>query len=244
MLADFTRNGYGDLLDAFADLGYTSRTFHNVSPNDAHLVLRHDIDYCLEYAIPLAEMEAERNMQSSFYVLLRSEFYNPASNKSLGVIRYLRDLGHDIGLHFDASLYQQDIESLNRACAKECSELECLIDQNVTTVSFHRPTKAFIGMNSLLGGRLHSYQPCFFNDMGYCADSQGRFRYGHPLKHEKVQKRQALQLVTHPVWWYAERAEDPISRIRSFLADKSQLLSDEMAKNSIPYQQHLKDKEA
>lgn len=244
MLADFTLSGYGELLDAFADLGYTSRTFHDVTPDAAHLVLRHDIDYCLEYAIPLAEIEAERKMQSTFYVLLRSEFYNPASSKSLGFIKRLRDLGRDVGLHFDASLYAQDIESLDKACAKECSELECLIGQNVTTVSFHRPAPALIGMSSLLGGRLHSYQSCFFNDMGYCADSQGWFRYGHPLLHEKVQQGQALQLVTHPVWWYAESAEDPISRIQSFLADRSQLMSDEMADNSIPYKQYLENKEA
>ena len=47
-------------------------------------------------------------------------------------------------------------------------------------------------------------QPRFFSEMGYCSDSRGLWRYGHPLNHEAVEKRRSLQLLTHPIWWVSD----------------------------------------
>lgn len=243
-MADFTLHGYAKILDEFSERGYSSRTFHDVKPNSAHLVLRHDIDYCINYAIPLAELEAKMGMCASYYVLLGGEFYNPASKAAKHTLRHLSELGHEVGLHFDASLYNQDLDSLNKACERECEELEFLLGMAVESVSFHRPAEALLGMDLPIGGRIHTYQRRFFSEIGYCADSQGRFRYGHPLKHEKVSRKEALQLVTHPVWWFADYAEDPVSRIKSFLKGRAKILSDEMARNSIPFKQYLESGEA
>lgn len=239
----FTLDGYRELLGAFFELGYSTRMFHNADSAAPHLILRHDLDYCLEYAVPIAEAEADLGVCSSFFVLMQSEFYNTSTPNAVRVLHHLRKLGHEIGLHFDASQYAQDTATLDQACADECMRLEQILGQPVTSVSFHRPAKALMGTDASLGGRLHTYQRRFFTDMGYCADSQGRFRFGHPLMHEAVERKTALQLVTHPVWWYAQEAQDPVARIKSFLADRVQVLSHEMAENSIPFQHYLNDHE-
>ena len=243
-MQDFTLPGYRDLLRAFAALGYAPRFFHDADPQAAHLIMRHDIDYCLDYALPLAEVEAEAKMLSSYFVLMRSEFYNPGTAGATQVLKRLSAMGHEVGVHFDASQYEQDYETLNAACVNECARLEDIVGQAVRSVSFHRPAKALMGMAETLGGRVHAYQPRFFENMGYCADSQGRFRFGHPLDHDSIKHKRALQLVTHPVWWYADETEPPIARLERTLSDKARRLTAEMAENSIPYKEHLQAQDA
>lgn len=241
MADDFTLGGYGALIDAFLARGYQVRSFHNVEPDAQHLVLRHDIDYCIEYALPLAELEQERGVASSYFILMQSEFYNPLTPTSRHSLRRLLDLGHEVGLHFDASQYDADEDILDHACAEECRRLQDIVGGDVKSVSFHRPAKSLMGQDRLLGGRLHAYQSKFFSDMGYCADSQGRFRYGHPLEHDVVHQNTALQLVIHPVWWCRDSAEPPVDRMKRFLAERGQLLEREMAANSLPYREYLEN---
>lgn len=236
---DFTLEGYRGLLRAFSERGYAARLFHDVEVGKPHVVMRHDVDYCLDYAVPIADVEAEEDIRSSYFVLMRSEFYNPASPASVKVLSHLSNCGHEIGLHFDASQYEQDFKTLNAACRRECAQLEDIVGQAVRCVSFHRPAQALMARDEVLGGRLHAYQAKFFKEMGYCADSQGCFRYGHPLDHDSLKEMKAIQIVTHPVWWYLPNSESPVQRLERVLADVATKMTKQMSENSIPFRDHL-----
>jgi hypothetical protein len=231
----FSLAGYRALLQGFLDRGYETRLFAELDPAKSHLVVRHDIDFSLELAMDMARLEADMGIRAHYFVLLRTEFYNPCSPQDWRRLTQLRDLGHDVGLHFDAAQYPQDLSSLEVAAAAECDILERLVGQPVTTISFHRPAQTLLGLDRRLAGRLHAYQPQFFKDIAYVADSRGLFRYGHPFDHPAFAARQAMQLLTHPIWWREAEVEDKVSILDDMLENRAALLRSEMAANCAPY---------
>jgi len=210
----FSTKAYVALVRAFLDHGYAVRSFADAEPDARHLILRHDIDMSLEAAVPIAEAEAALGVSSVYFVLVRSELYNPFSPGSAAALSRIGSLGHEIGLHFDAALYTE--AALEDAAARECAMLEAITGRPVRTISFHRPHAALLGREGLLAGRRHAYEPRFFRDMGYSSDSRGAWHHGHPLAHEAVSAGRALQLLTHPIWWQDPPAA-PTARLDKFL---------------------------
>ena len=149
----------------------------------------------------MAEIETELGHHACYFVLVRGDLYNPFARENARVLERLRGLGHEIGLHLDASLYADDEVVIAGAAARECGVLESLTGQPVRTISFHRPAERLIGRIGPLAGRRNTYEREFVTDMGYCSDSAGGWHRGHPLDHPAVAAGRALQLLTHPIWW-------------------------------------------
>src|SRR6185312_17230429 len=85
----FSLDGYRQLLRSLKAIGYRCATFSDVDPAGRDMVLRHDVDLCLDSAVRLAEVEAEEAVQSTYYVLLNTEFYNLASTGGRAALRRL-----------------------------------------------------------------------------------------------------------------------------------------------------------
>ena len=205
MSTDFSPVAYRSLLAALLDRGYDVRGYADAVPDQRHLILRHDIDLSLDAALPIAEIERALGLKAHYFVLVRTELYNLFSAAGRDALRRLTALGHDIGLHLDASLYENATAMLGKAAEEECAVLAAATGAPVTVISFHRPAQALLGYPDTLAGRVHAYQPRFFTQMGYCSDSRGAWHYGHPLDHAAVREGRALQLLTHPVWWIRRR---------------------------------------
>jgi hypothetical protein len=198
------------------------------------VVLRHDIDMSITAAVRMAGIEAELGVKSHYFVLLRTEIYNALSRDGLAGLQAIVTLGHDIGLHFDASLYAPDRAALDAAAATEIGMLESALGRRIGMISFHRPAPSLIGDALPLAGRPHSYQPRFIGDIGYCSDSRGEWRHGHPLDHPAVREGRALQLLTHPIWWIGSgaTAQEKVMRI---LDGRFALMETTMAENCEIY---------
>jgi hypothetical protein len=231
----FSLDSYRDLITELLNRGYKTCDFENAEPDKRHLILRHDIDMSLDAALAIAEIERTLGIKGHYFVLVRTEMYNPFSAAAGKALKKLATLGHAIGLHLDASLYDNDLAALDRAAAEECATLELAAGVRVKTISFHRPVQKLLGYSKPIAGRIHAYQPRFYSEMGYCSDSQGAWRHGHPLENAAVQKRRALQLLTHPIWWVGPPAEDAIARLDHFLANRHEALRREVALNCKPY---------
>jgi len=202
--SSFTLQGYESLIGCLRKRGYTVRHYDELEPDRADLILRHDVDFCLERAIQLGEREAELGVQATYFVLLTGEFYNCFSAAGRRLVRELRTLGHVVGLHCDPSLYSGDPDSLDRGVASEAGLLEDMLGEPVRLVSFHRPNRVaphLLGNARQFGGREHTYLPKYFRDVDYCSDSGGGWAYGHPLERASVREGKALHLLTHPIWW-------------------------------------------
>src|SRR5579859_3672042 len=94
-------------LQAF--LAYWSREVAIFPLRDWHgqsgIILRHAVDLDILPARRLAELEAEVGVRSTFFFLVSGHTYNPASIQNRPHLRALVNLGFEIGLHFDPTLY-------------------------------------------------------------------------------------------------------------------------------------------
>jgi len=225
----FSKSGYLALLAAFAERGYAIRSFFDAEPSKPHLILRHDVDISVAKAAELAELERSAGAKSIYFVLLRTELYNVMSASDLASLKAIQESGHEIGLHFDASLYDGDEQALENSVGHEAEILERIVGTKVRAISFHRPAKTLIGGRDQIAGRMNAYGERFTKDIGYCSDSQGNWRFGEPLEQPCVREHRALQLLTHPFWWTGGE-EEPADRLDRFIAARQQFMDEELAR--------------
>ena len=229
----FTPDGYVDLVATLLARGYRLSDFGAVKPDQPHLILRHDIDFDPEAAVSLAEIEAEHGWQSHYFVLTRSEFYNLAAPRCRSAIRKLHELGHTVGLHFDASQY--DPADMTAAVDNESAVVEFITGSPAGVFSLHRPHPDLMETDLEIPGRINAYASDFFRDIGYVSDSRGAWHHGSPLDHPAVAASSALQLVTHPIWWTNKSDLSPHNKCAAFLDRTAALLDQEMILNCSAY---------
>ena len=220
-LNGFCIRDWGSLLSSLSKLGYTFAGIDEIVADRKTAFLRHDVDLCLSRATKMALMEAELGVCATYYVLVSTSMYNVASAQSRELMRKILLAGHEIGLHFDSSLYAGDIAVLETKAACECSILENLIDQPIKSLSFHRPAPSLIGLPGRFAGRRHTYEPEIFNQIGYISDSSGGWYRGHPLDHPSVIAGAAIQLLTHPLWWTNETAVSPSEILKQIKLERA-----------------------
>jgi hypothetical protein len=197
---------YAQMLQVFMDSGYRSVKFQDIDETDLDfkVVYRHDVDVSVEGALAMARVEQQCDVVSTYYFLLTSPLYNMLSKEIGDQVLEIAELGHDIALHFNPYYYGSGA----------LEQIEGELDvfgryypfANLDWISFHRPG-AFAGKLSqiqLPNGIRHTYEPLFFETLGYYSDSRGTWSYGHPVYSEEFKAKQGLQVLTHPIWWYEE----------------------------------------
>ena len=112
-MESFSYTVFERLIGSFRDGGYHLLDFPAAfraasSPAGSPiLLLRHDIDFDLEKAVELARVENRLDLRATYFVLVRTAFYNVFSADSTQRIRELLALGHRLGLHFDHGQYPE-----------------------------------------------------------------------------------------------------------------------------------------
>jgi len=218
-MVEFSVEGYGQLLSTLKDQGYSFCGYEEIDSRLAEgrpfVVLRHDIDISLRPALEIARVEHEHGVQATYFVLLRSPFYNVLSRFSAEIMSQIHDYGHQIATHADPAAYDND-------CARALTEIEIFSKfypyTNTEIASFHSsydlhhmPIDSFQQINNVYGH-------CVRGDVAYISDSTGRWRYGHPLESEAFNTRKPIQLLTHPIWWVQE-GETPAEKLERWLGD-------------------------
>jgi len=254
---EFTHQGYADLLAAFGRQGYAFHAFSAaerlLDGGEPFVLLRHDLDMSLERALPIARLDAAAGVRSTFFVMLRTEHYNPLSAAGDALIRQILGLGHQLGLHFDARAYPELAGApedahvaalIQRLCAREAEILEQWFGVSVPVVSFHQPNPlALAGAPELTAPRLHTYMALFNRRMAYYADSTGRWRFGHPLGSEAFAQRRPMQLLIHPIWWN-ETPLSPARALDDFVEERIACLDESLALNCKSYERRGAPKES
>lgn len=233
-MQEFSLTAYKAIIQEFVQRDYKISQYDEVVSKKRHLVLRHDIDFDLELAVKMAEVEAAQGWSTTYYILLRTEFYNLFSFAGLKLLKEIEGLGHTVGLHFDASLYRAETSHVQKAVLNECAILESVLDKPVRTFSFHRPNPNLLDHGFQVEGLINAYDKKFFDEIAYCSDSRGEWRFGHPLDHVCINKGHAMQLVTHPIWW-AEDGDTPQSKCAKFLDRRYDIFDKEAAANCLSY---------
>lgn len=186
--------------------------FVEAKQSNEFVVLRHDVEFSLERALKMAEIECEMGVESSFFVQLTNNAYNALSNNSKEMIREIYNMGHKIGLHYhlggiiDPLKTRDGIRDQIRIMSEMC-------DIKVDRFSIHRPVREVYYNSIPIEGVINAYSPEFFTlidekqdtetlklDVKYIADSQHRWNYGYPDE-VTLKQNKKIQLLIHADNW-------------------------------------------
>lgn len=228
---NFTYASYRELLSLLRERGYAFRGYHDYGDAPRCVILRHDIDTCLDRAVKLAELEAEEGVSSAYFVLLRTDFYNAFSKAGKEALDRIRSLGHEIGLHFDEASYVPALEAdgVVQSIIKECGLLSTFLETPVSSVSMHRPSRTTLEADYAIPGIVNSYGKTFFRDFKYLSDSRRRWR--EPvLDIICSRKYDQLHILTH-AFWYHDEEEDIAQTVGTFIRSANRERRRQMAEN-------------
>lgn len=212
----FTYAGYEELVMELKKHEYAFCSYENYCRNSNCVIMRHDIDYNLEQAVRLAELENRLGISSTYFVLLSSDFYNPASASSYKQLHQILDLGHTIGLHFDETAYSYDQFGIDYYIKKEARVLSDLTDTDIRTFSLHRPNKRFLETELKIDALINSYGTEFFSGFKYLSDSRRRWR--EPVLDIIASEQfRRLHILTHAFWYHKDEVSlhDTVSQFIS-----------------------------
>lgn len=212
----FTYEAYKNMILNLVKSNYEISDYKDYQKKNKSVTLRHDVDFSLEKALEMAKLENKLNVSATYFVLLSTDFYNPASKKSTEIIKEIIKLGGKIGLHFDEQKYQVETkEDLIKYVKYETEILSKIIDEKIDVVSMHRPSKKFLEMNLEIPEMINSYQKEFFEDFKYVSDSRMNWRENieEIIESNNFNK---LHILTHP-FWYEEKENTMKNKLERFL---------------------------
>jgi len=145
VLSHLSRQLYLEFLAKAKSKDFAFVRFRDFLPSAAplprrYIALRHDIDFSPNYSLEMAELERERGISSTFFVLVDGQFYNPLDKDIVRQIRGIHALGHEIGLHFAvSSAVHSDI---GKEVAFRLEVLSSMVGEAVRSYSQHDPVNA------------------------------------------------------------------------------------------------------
>jgi len=194
----FTYDSYRNLIDEILEAGLDPQ-FYDEAVDETTILLRHDVDWSPRKARKIGEIEAQAGVQSTFFFLLTSPFYNALSSNVRSVFDDLLSMDHRIGLHFSTHQYWSDNpkgKEIEDKVHEELKIMEEITGERNVPVSFHNPPDWILRRD--FEGFRNTYEPIFFDRIAYRADSNQRWRDEPPFENDIPHP---LQVLTHPVLW-------------------------------------------
>jgi len=211
----FNLKTYEEILINARNNGYKFNSFNNLDNFDNNnnpkneILLRHDIDVCPKAAYIMSKIENRNNIKATYFFMIRSPLYNLFSRSTNYYIKQIINLGHDIGLHFDAGFYKkegyEDVLSNQIIHQKDIIENEFNI--KIKSVSFHQPNKIILESQFKFPKSLiNTYSNSLSKKYKYFSDTNQEIRW---LQNREISIEDSLssrypesiQLLVHPIWW-------------------------------------------
>lgn len=200
---DFSTDHYREIVEtiqrshrtlSFADVHELGDALFDI---ERFVIMRHDVELSVPAAVRLAEIDASVGIRSTFFFLQTSD-YNPFEEEEARGIRRILDLGHDIGLHYDAPVLERlkvDAEVVVRA---QIALFEAFFDTTIFAMSSHMPMRS--GLTLTVPGVIDAYEPRFMVDMKYLSDSTQQWREG--VVTDNLSRYDRIHLLTHEYIWH------------------------------------------
>lgn len=147
---------------------------------------RHDIDLSLDAAVKMARFAEIAGVQSTFFVMTASPFYNPFSPESGHALETILGCGHQLGLHCDHRGSEPLVSWSKEQALLDIAYQDMFTDQ----VSFHIPG-ADVLWKDFTPWFQNAYAPEWRNR--YVSDSRGR-----PITEAVTDD---MQIALHPEHW-------------------------------------------
>ena len=207
---NFTWDAYVALLKLLKEKKYEFTNYHEYNSITGNcVILRHDIDNSIEKAYEMALLESKAGVKSTYFVMLTSEFYNVAAARNTKFLLEMKDMGHEIGLHYDETVYNHNESDIKAVAERERTILESVLQIPINTISMHRPSKEALESDWKFENMINRYSKEFFVDFKYVSDSRRCWRESIEniiCSHE----HNRLHVLTHAFWY--ENEEKDIKR--------------------------------
>lgn len=204
---DRTYDHYTQMVKTAREQGYEMCGFGGIDKLRAAkkaIIARHDIDFSPRHALKLAALEYVLDLSATYFVSLHRPHYSPLTSEMRKTIHTLIELGHDLGLHYEA-----EFDNL----VAEIAMLEHYLDCKIVAIARHNPFGHHfdIDKQSKPKNVVDAYSDEIMQEFKYISDSSGIWREG--CWHGHIGKRDKLQVLTHPEWWDSETV-DPVEQLR------------------------------
>jgi hypothetical protein len=239
MQCGFTLSHYGEILEQARGLGFEVLRLCDAARLETgrrQMILRHDIDFSLPDALRMAELESSLGLRATYCVLPHAPTYHLGESQTLAALRAIRELGHEIALHYDLEFFEQAGIAPRAGIEREAAWLGELLGTEIRSVSQHRPARQgrFDGVGA---GFVDAYDEALTRKILYLSDSRREWRNG--CVHEHLPRASHLQLLVHPLWWDAERERGRREIVRRIaerrgraIRDALEAYADEMGEES------------
>ena len=209
------------------------------------VLMRHDVEFDISRAFELAKIESEHGAKSTFFFQVLSSAYNPFSTVNKNIIREIKDLGHDVGLHFYVTHIEAgNIDQLHEQLNTQKTLFEEGLNMDCNSFSYHRPPKWVLEIrNNEISGMINAYGPSFFEfspnpkEIIYLADSQHKWAYGYPLDHLSSAK---IQILTHPDEWTLNGDNDNKEYFSNIIKDHTKNFIETLDNETKHFNKHKK----
>lgn len=191
----FDLGRYRALLDQLGRGGMVPQTDWGSELTSETLLLRHDVDFSVDFAHEMGVAEAELGVRSTYFFLVASNMYNLLSRQNQELVASIANLGHKISIHYDPAAHG-GLEGFR--IEKEL--FESIFNVEVDIASVHRPGPFLDDNNASLDGIVQTYNEAFFQKITYISDSGGK-DVQLQVSDYLGGRSQGLQLLIHPIWW-------------------------------------------
>lgn len=178
--------------------------------NPKTIILRHDVDYTMNGVLDFASIEHDLGISATYLFRIHADEYNLFSPINYSALEQLKQMGHEIGLHFETMNIGRSINmDPTVLLTKEKIILETILDEPVFTCSEHRELSGIVHQTPLFhkehnpynfGFDFYAMDPKYSKNMKYLSDSNANWREGDLLQHIDYHDR--FQILIHPDWWF------------------------------------------
>ena len=220
----FTLDHYKEIIALAKQMGFTFISYEQeFDENRKDVLWRHDVEFSPDVALKMAQIESDQGVQATYFFQLHSHYYNTLAKHYTDVFNKIKDLGHHIGLHFDAHYYDiQTQAELDKYIQLDKKYFEDVMYFHIKVFSFHNTNPFILSCEDFkYGGLINVYSSYFKTHYNYCADSTGYWRYeilDEVILDEKVQH---LQVLTHDAMWTDGEILSPRKRVRKSVQDSA-----------------------
>lgn len=243
---DFIYDDYKKIINLLLRNNYGIIKYRDDTQYSKKAILRHDVDISLEKAVEFAQYEKALDVKSTYFILLNSKLYNIFNKNSIEMIMHIKELGHDIGLHFDEtnyalpSAYDERNEKIKELIIHEKNVMEKIIPGiKIESVSMHMPSKQTLEADLHFEDNfINSYSCKFFKKHKYISDSNMHRRENI---YETIASGQYdnLHILTHPIW-YDVNYNSKTDKISKLLLEKKNMIYNEVCNISPGIEDDIK----
>jgi hypothetical protein len=201
---EYSIENYRSLLQLALSEGYVFKSFLDPIEGEERVIyLRHDIDFSPRMAAELASVNHMEGVAGTFFVQLRSPFYNFFSYVTLQLLHIIEALGQDIGFHHFLPPWPNDDVLFIQTVTHDYETVKNHVPYLQAVFTYHNPVKSVLDRKFDVPGLVNPYNW----DIPYLSESclrhgpeeiAGFIKEGHPRIH----------LLFHPCYW-VEPSETP-----------------------------------